>query len=110
MQADRVLLVTPSGFCAGVDMAVKALAWLVHLYGDPVFCVHDVVHNRRVTERFKRLGVVFVDDPRAIPRGASALLSAHGSSPAALATAGARASIVIDAVCPLVAKVHHEIR
>lgn len=107
MQADRVLAVSPRGFCAGVDMAVKALGWLVLRHGPPVFCFHEVVHNRRVVERFQALGVVFVDDVADVPRGAPLLLSAHGSAPG---TAERHDGVVVDAVCPLVTKVHHELR
>ena len=107
MDATRILLVEPRGFCAGVEMAVKALAWLVlRARGEPVFCYHHVVHNERVVARFERLGVVFVDDLADVPPGAALLLSAHGSAPE---VAGSPA-VTVDAVCPLVAKVHHELR
>lgn len=109
MQAERVLLVEPRGFCAGVEMAIKALALTVLRFGAPVYCVHHVVHNERVVRRFAALGVRFVDHPSEIPIGATALLSAHGSAPSARAEAAARASVVVDTVCPLVAKVHHEL-
>jgi 4-hydroxy-3-methylbut-2-enyl diphosphate reductase len=107
MQAARVLVVSPRSFCAGVEMAVKALGWLVLRHGAPVFCVHEVVHNRRVVDRFRDLGVVFVDDLGDVPPGAPVLLSAHGSAPG---TADHHDGIVVDAVCPLVTKVHHELR
>ena len=110
MPARRVLLAEPRGFCAGVESAVKSLAWMVVLHRPPVFCVHAVVHNEHVVERFERLGVRFVAQPEHAPAGAPVLLSAHGSSPAAVGAARARASVVVDAVCPLVTKVHHEIR
>ena len=109
VQADRVVLAEPRGFCAGVEMAIKALGWMILRHGAPVYCVHQIVHNRRVVDRFRALGVIFVDDPAEIPSGVPVLLSAHGSTPAAAAAAAARASVVVDAVCPLVAKVHHEI-
>jgi 4-hydroxy-3-methylbut-2-enyl diphosphate reductase len=107
----QILLAEPNGACAGVEAAVKALAWTVALHRpDPVHCVHEIVHNDRVVARFRRLGVVFVDDVASVPIGAIAVLSAHGSSPEALATAHARGSVVVDAVCPLVSKVHREVR
>jgi 4-hydroxy-3-methylbut-2-enyl diphosphate reductase len=109
MQAERVVLVEPRGFCAGVEMAVKALALMVLRFGAPVYCVHHVVHNERIVARFTRLGVRFVDRPEDIPRGAPAILSAHGSAPAAVAVASARASVLVDTACPLVTKVHHEL-
>jgi 4-hydroxy-3-methylbut-2-enyl diphosphate reductase len=109
MQAERVILVEPRGFCAGVEMAIKALALTVLRFGPPVYCVHHIVHNERVVRRFTALGVRFVEDPAEIPPGATALLSAHGSSPAARAEAAARGSVVIDTACPLVTKVHHEL-
>lgn len=107
MQAERVVLVEPRGFCAGVEMAVKALAWLVlRERGGPVYCFHHVVHNHAVVARFERLGVVFVDDVAEVPAGAPLLLSAHGSAP----EVRERATVTVDAVCPLVTKVHREIR
>jgi 4-hydroxy-3-methylbut-2-enyl diphosphate reductase len=110
MPARRVLLVEPRGFCAGVEAAVKALAWTVVLHGPPVYCVHAIVHNDEVVARFRSLGVVFVDDVDAVPWGCPLVLSAHGSAPAVVARAAARSPVVVDTVCPLVAKVHHEIR
>lgn len=109
MQVDRLILVEPRGFCAGVEMAIKALALTVLRLGAPVYCVHHVVHNERVVRRFTDLGVRFVDHPGDIPAGAPAVLSAHGTAPTAARDAAARASVVIDTACPLVTKVHHEL-
>jgi 4-hydroxy-3-methylbut-2-en-1-yl diphosphate reductase len=109
MHAERVLLVEPRGFCAGVEMAIKALALMVLRCGPPVYCVHDIVHNERVVARFRRLGVRFVDRVEQLPPGVPALLSAHGSAPGALAVAAAGASVLVDSACPLVTKVHHEL-
>jgi 4-hydroxy-3-methylbut-2-enyl diphosphate reductase len=92
-----------------VDAAVAALAWLVLLGRPPVHCVHSVVHNEHVVARFERLGVVFVDDADEVPAGATVLLSAHGTPPAVVARLAERAEVVIDAVCPLVSKVHREL-
>jgi 4-hydroxy-3-methylbut-2-en-1-yl diphosphate reductase len=105
----RVLLVEPRGFCAGVESAVAALAWVVALEGPPVYCLHEIVHNDAVADRFRRLGVVFVDDVDVVPMGATLVLSAHGTSPSTAAGAARRASVLVDAVCPLVSKVHREI-
>jgi 4-hydroxy-3-methylbut-2-en-1-yl diphosphate reductase len=107
---DTVLLAEPRGFCAGVEMAIKALAWMVRLFEPPVYCYHEIVHNRVVVERFRALGVVFVDDVRDVPPGAPLMLSAHGSAPEVVAEAKARSGYLVDAVCPLVTKVHHEAR
>ena len=63
MSVDRVLLADPRGFCAGVEMAIKALTWMVRAFDEPVYCYHEIVHNRVVVDRFETLGVVFVDDP-----------------------------------------------
>ena len=100
----------PRSFCAGVETAIKTLAWVVLLHDEPVFCVHEIVHNDAIVERFERLGVEFVDDVSLVPVGAPVVLSAHGSSPAVVANARAGAAVLVDAVCPLVTKVHHEIR
>jgi 4-hydroxy-3-methylbut-2-enyl diphosphate reductase len=106
----KVLLAAPRGFCAGVEMAIKALTWMVRVFAPPVYCYHEIVHNAAVVEAFERAGVVFVDDIAAVPPGAPVMLSAHGSAPEVVAGAGARAAVVIDAVCPLVTKVHHEVK
>src|SRR2546423_8051474 len=110
MPVDRVLLASPRGFCAGVEMAIKALAWMVRVFEPPVYCYHEIVHNQVVVDRFRRLGVVFVDDVAAVPPGAPLMLSAHGSAPEVVAAARASGGVVINAVCPLVTKVHHEVK
>ncbi len=110
MAVDKVLLAAPRGFCAGVEMAIKALAWMVRVFDPPVYCYHEIVHNRLVVDRFRQLGVVFVDDVADVPRGAPLMLSAHGSAPEVVAAARANGGTVVDAVCPLVTKVHHEVK
>ena len=110
MAVDKVLLAAPRGFCAGVEMAIKALAWMVRAFEPPVYCYHEIVHNRVVVERFERLGVVFVDDIADVPEGRPIMLSAHGSAPEVVAEARANGGYVVDAVCPLVTKVHHEVK
>src|SRR5579864_2014976 len=107
---DRVLLAAPRGFCAGVEMAIKSLTWMVRVFEPPVYCYHEIVHNRVVVDRFRAMGVVFVDDIETVPAGAPLMLSAHGTAPAVVAAARARGGVVIDAVCPLVTKVHHELK
>lgn len=110
MDVDRVLLASPRGFCAGVEMAIKALAWMIRAFEPPVYCYHEIVHNQKVVERFEDLGVVFVDDIAAVPPGRPIMLSAHGSAPEVLRAARAAGGYVVDAVCPLVTKVHHEVK
>jgi len=106
----KVLLAAPRGFCAGVEMAIKALAWMVRSFEAPVYCYHEIVHNQRVVERFRDLGVVFVDDISEVPAGSPIMLSAHGSAPEVVAAAQSSGGYVVDAVCPLVTKVHHEVK
>ncbi len=91
-------------------MAIKALTWMVRVFEPPIYCYHEIVHNRWVVEAFERSGVIFVDDVDEVPDGAPVMLSAHGSAPEVVMGAEARASMVIDAVCPLVTKVHHEVK
>jgi 4-hydroxy-3-methylbut-2-enyl diphosphate reductase len=105
---EKVLLAEPRGFCAGVEMAIKALAWMVRTFDPPVYCYHEIVHNRLVVDRFRAQGVVFVDDVSEVPPGAPLMLSAHGSAPDVVAAAGGKGRYVVNAVCPLVTKVHHE--
>jgi len=110
MEVDQVLLAAPRGFCAGVEMAIKALSWMVRVFEPPVYCYHEIVHNQLIVERFRSLGVVFVDDVSEVPAGAPLMLSAHGSAPEVIAAARAGGALVVDAVCPLVTKVHHEVK
>ncbi len=110
MPVQKVLLAEPRGFCAGVEKAIKALAWMVRVFDGPVYCYHEIVHNRNVVEQFEAQGVVFVDDVTTVPAGAPLMLSAHGTAPEVVARARANGGAVIDAVCPLVTKVHHELK
>ena len=91
-------------------MAIKALAWMVRTFEPPVYCYHEIVHNQLIVERFERQGVIFVDDIDEVPAGHPIMLSAHGSAPAVVEAARVRGSYVVDSVCPLVTKVHHEVR
>ena len=106
----KIVLASPRGFCAGVEMAIKALAWMVRTFDAPVYCYHEIVHNKIVVDRFKKLGVIFVDDLGEIPLGRPIMLSAHGSAPQVVQQAIAKGSYVVDSVCPLVTKVHHEVK
>ena len=91
-------------------MAIKALAWMVRSFPAPVYCYHEIVHNKLVVDRFRAQGVVFVDDIADVPVGSPIMLSAHGSAPEVLEAARSRGSYVVDSVCPLVTKVHHEVK
>jgi 4-hydroxy-3-methylbut-2-enyl diphosphate reductase len=91
-------------------MAIKALAWMVRAFEPPVYCYHEIVHNKLVVDRFTALGVRFVDDVASVPAGSPLMLSAHGSAPEVVAAARATGGYVVDSVCPLVTKVHHEVR
>ncbi len=110
MSVQRVILAAPRGFCAGVEKAIKALDWMTRVFAAPVYCYHEIVHNRFVVEHFRSLGVVFVDDVADVPAGAPVMLSAHGSPPSVIELAKGAGGTVVDAVCPLVTKVHHELK
>lgn len=91
-------------------MAIKALTWMVQTFQPPVYCYHEIVHNQAVVSSFEEAGVVFVDSIDDVPLGAPVMLSAHGSAPQVVAAAEDRAAVLVDAVCPLVTKVHHEVK
>jgi 4-hydroxy-3-methylbut-2-en-1-yl diphosphate reductase len=91
-------------------MAIKSLAWMTKVFEPPVYCYHEIVHNQIVVERFREMGVVFVDDVAEVPAGAPLMLSAHGSPPSLVEEARQRGGTVVNAVCPLVKKVHHEVK
>ena len=105
---DKVYLVTPRGFCAGVEMAIKALSWMLKMYDETIYCYHEIVHNKWIVEKFQNNNVVFVEDPDEIPNGSVVMLSAHGTSPSIEGAFNNKSSLTINSVCPLVTKVHHE--
>ena len=104
----RILLAGPRGFCAGVNMAIESLRLAIERFGTPVYVYHEIVHNKWVVERFRRQGVVFVDDPAEVPERGHLLYSAHGVSPELRRRAAERRLRTVDATCPLVTKVHAE--
>jgi len=110
VSVDKVVLAAPRGFCAGVEKAIKALDWMTRVFEPPVYCYHEIVHNQFVVNYFKSLGVVFINDVALVPAGAPVMLSAHGSPPEVIDAARQSGGTVIDAVCPLVTKVHHELK
>ncbi len=104
----RVILAKPRGFCAGVVRAIDIVELALRKYGPPVYVRHEIVHNKRVVEDLKAKGAVFVEELDEVPDGAHTVFSAHGVSQKVADEAGARTLPVIDATCPLVAKVHKE--
>jgi 4-hydroxy-3-methylbut-2-enyl diphosphate reductase len=106
----RVLLAQPRGCCAGVDMAIDTLSRAIELYPAPIYCFHQIAHNRELIARFEQAGVIFVNDLQIVPEGATTVFSAHGVAPAVQEEAVRRKLRIIDATCPLVTKVHLEAR
>ncbi len=106
----HVILAKPRGFCAGVNMAVSALEKAVDRFGIPFYVYHEIVHNTTVVESFRRRGVAFVDAIEEVPIGSVVMFSAHGVSPDIRESARKRDLTVIDATCPLVRKVHDEVK
>jgi 4-hydroxy-3-methylbut-2-en-1-yl diphosphate reductase len=106
----RVLLAAPRSFCAGVDRAIEIVERLLADHGPPIYVRHQIVHNDHVVRRLERLGAVFVDSEDEIPAGEICVLSAHGVAPDVRENCRRRGLRVIDAVCPLVSKVHAEAR
>jgi 4-hydroxy-3-methylbut-2-enyl diphosphate reductase len=111
MPVKKVIIAEPRGFCAGVEMAVETVERALKKYGPPLYVFHEIVHNRHVVEQFTGRGVVFVQSVDRVPTGSRLIFSAHGVSPAVREQATARGvEVVIDATCPLVDKVHREVR
>ena len=104
----KILLATPRGFCAGVEMAVESLDLAIRAFGTPIYVYHEIVHNKYVVETFRDKGAVFVDNLAEVPEGQTLLFSAHGVSPEVRQAARDRNLRAIDATCPLVTKVHLE--
>jgi 4-hydroxy-3-methylbut-2-enyl diphosphate reductase len=104
----KVLLASPRGFCAGVNMAIESLDLALSSLAPPIYVYHEIVHNKYVVEHFRGRGVTFVDDLAEVPHGATLLFSAHGVSPEIRRAARQRNLRALDATCPLVTKVHLE--
>ena len=104
----KIILAQPRGFCAGVVRAIEIVERALERHGAPVYVRHEIVHNRHVVESLTAKGALFVEDLSEVPTGAVTIFSAHGVSRAVEMDAEARSLSVLDAVCPLVAKVHHE--
>ena len=106
----RVLLAAPRGYCAGVDRAVITVEKSLELYGAPLYVRKEIVHNKHVVSTLEARGVIFVNETDEVPEGSTVVFSAHGVSPAVHEQAAARNLRTIDATCPLVTKVHNEVR
>jgi 4-hydroxy-3-methylbut-2-enyl diphosphate reductase len=104
-----VLLAAPRGFCAGVRRAIDAVEDALHAYGAPVYVRRAIVHNLTVVRELEAKGAIFVQELAEVPEGSTAILSAHGVARSVVAEASTRRLRTIDAVCPLVAKVHREV-
>ena len=111
MAVKKVILAQPRGFCAGVEMAVATVERALRKYGPPLYVFHEIVHNRYVVQDFIRRGVAFVQSLEEVPVGAKLIFSAHGVSPVVWEQGNKRElQVIIDATCPLVEKVHREVR
>jgi 4-hydroxy-3-methylbut-2-enyl diphosphate reductase len=106
----KVLLAAPRGFCAGVDRAIEIVELALEHYGPPVYVRHAIVHNTWVVETLERKGAVFVEDESEVPADGIIVFSAHGVAPSVKANARDLGLRSIDATCPLVTKVHFEVR
>ncbi|QHB31372.1 4-hydroxy-3-methylbut-2-enyl diphosphate reductase [Yersinia canariae] len=106
----QILLANPRGFCAGVDRAISIVERAIEMYGAPIYVRHEVVHNRYVVESLRERGAIFIEDISEVPDGSILIFSAHGVSQAVRAEARARElTMLFDATCPLVTKVHMEV-
>ena len=105
---NNLYVVTPRGFCAGVEMAIKALTWMLKIYDEPVYCYHEIVHNDWIVQKFKEKNVIFIEDPKELPTDSIVMLSAHGTAPKVEMEFKNISMTSVNSVCPLVTKVHHE--
>jgi 4-hydroxy-3-methylbut-2-enyl diphosphate reductase len=108
--AVRIRLASPRGFCAGVERAIRTVEDALALFGRPVFVRHQIVHNEHVVRRLEAMGAVFIDELSDVVEGRPVIFSAHGVPRAAVHEARERGLLAIDATCPLVTKVHNELR
>jgi 4-hydroxy-3-methylbut-2-enyl diphosphate reductase len=106
----KLLLASPRGYCAGVERAIETVERALDQYGPPVYVRKEIVHNRHVVERLRERGAIFVPDETHVPEGEIVVFSAHGVAPSVRSNAAARRLQQIDSTCPLVTKVHVEVR
>ena len=104
----EVILSSPRGFCAGVVRSIDVVDICLQKYGPPIYVKHQIVHNPHVVADLERKGAITVDTVEEIPEGSVVVFSAHGSPPEDFEIARERGLRVIDAVCPLVTRVHNE--
>jgi 4-hydroxy-3-methylbut-2-en-1-yl diphosphate reductase len=108
-QALKILLAAPRGFCAGVDRAIQIVEKSLEKYGAPVYVRHEIVHNKYVVDALRAKGAIFVEELSEIPDdGRPVIFSAHGVAKSVPEEARKRQMFFIDAICPLVTKVHNE--
>ena len=107
---ERVLLASPRGYCAGVERAVETVELALEHYGAPVYVRKQIVHNIHVVRDLEARGAIFVEEETEVPEGATVVYSAHGVAPSVFANSAKLGHNVIDAVCPLVTKVHVQAR
>ncbi|MGA0855788.1 MAG: 4-hydroxy-3-methylbut-2-enyl diphosphate reductase [Burkholderiaceae bacterium] len=107
---EEIVLAEPRGFCAGVDRAIEIVEKALAKFGAPIYVRHEIVHNDHVVRDLRDKGAVFVEDLNEVPLGARVIMSAHGVSRKVRDHATERDLEVFDATCPLVTKVHVEVR
>jgi 4-hydroxy-3-methylbut-2-enyl diphosphate reductase len=111
MAVEKVIIAKPRGFCAGVGMAIETVERALKRHGPPLYVFHEIVHNLHVVRDFTARGVRFVQSIDEVPAQAKLVFSAHGVSPVEWQRAKEKQlQIIIDATCPLVEKVHREVR
>lgn len=105
---EKILLVKPRGFCAGVNRAILTVEKALEKFGAPIYVRHQIVHNNYVVKDLEDKGAVFVESSAEVPDGGIIIFSAHGVPPEVIEEAKTRNLTPIDATCPLVTKVHLE--
>ena len=106
----KIKLANPRGFCAGVDRAIEIVERALKLFGAPLYVRHEVVHNKAVVDDMRSRGVIFIEDLKDVPDEVTLIFSAHGVPEKVRRDARERSLQVFDATCPLVTKVHHEVK
>ena len=106
----EVVIDKKSGFCFGVVYAIQ-MAEDILSEDDKLYCLGDIVHNDQEVDRLNNLGLEIIDHNKLKRlKNCKVLIRAHGEPPSTYALALKNNIQLLDASCPVVLKLQHQIK